>query len=130
MTDPTEEYAFPTDALLNYQQADKDGIMALVSRQAIHEAVAAWNKHRPTEDRLRAERDALDVEKLALFEMVRKAEAKMGVAVEALHLFDAYNALPADRGGKNGHKGKAFQAFIDMKNQALATITDTNEEDE
>lgn len=28
-----------TDALLNYQQADRDGIMVLTSRQAIHEVV-------------------------------------------------------------------------------------------
>lgn len=27
-------------ALLNYQQADEDGVMVLVSRQAIHEVVA------------------------------------------------------------------------------------------
>ena len=35
MTDTSKEAAW--DALMNYQQADEDGIMVLVSRQAIHE---------------------------------------------------------------------------------------------
>ncbi|KII11329.1 hypothetical protein, partial [Phaeobacter sp. S60] len=35
MTDTSKEAAW--DALMNYQQADEEGIMVLVSRQAIHE---------------------------------------------------------------------------------------------
>ncbi|MBO9441411.1 hypothetical protein J7363_04855 [Phaeobacter italicus] len=38
MTDTSKEAAW--DALMNYQQADEDGVMVLVSRQAIHECKA------------------------------------------------------------------------------------------
>ena len=34
------------DALLNYQQADTDGLMVLVSRQAVHEVADAINQMR------------------------------------------------------------------------------------
>lgn len=39
---------------------------------------------------------------------------------EALELYDAWLALPQDRGGRDGPKGKALDAFICAKNAALA----------
>jgi len=38
----------------------------------------------------------------------------------ALELYDIYEAMPADRGGKNGPKGKAYAAFIKAKDEATA----------
>ena len=49
MTDTSKEAAW--HALMNYQQADEDGIMVLVSRQAIHEC-------RDERDALRAQLQA------------------------------------------------------------------------
>lgn len=43
--------------------------------------------------------------------------------LEALMLFDAYLALPQDRGGPTGPKGLAHQAWIDAKNAAIAKAT-------
>lgn len=41
------------------------------------------------------------------------------LAIKALRLYEAYESLPTDRGGKNGPKGKAWQAFLDAKKEAL-----------
>lgn len=38
------------EALLNYEQADEDGVMVLVSRQAIHEIAAEIEQLRPAVD--------------------------------------------------------------------------------
>lgn len=40
--------------------------------------------------------------------------------LEALRLYEVYDAMPSDRGGRNGPRGKAYQAFVDAKNAALA----------
>lgn len=40
-------------------------------------------------------------------------------AVEALRLHIVYEALPSDRGGKNGPKGKAWAAFIAARDKVL-----------
>jgi len=54
MTDTSKEAAW--DALMNYQQADEEGIMVLVSRQAIHEckderdALTAYRQARENAD--------------------------------------------------------------------------------
>ncbi|MBX3580832.1 MAG: hypothetical protein KF810_02910 [Rhizobiaceae bacterium] len=40
-------------------------------------------------------------------------------AERALLLFEAWEAMPADRGGKNGPRGRAWQAFVGAKNVAL-----------
>jgi len=40
-------------------------------------------------------------------------------AMHALHLFDVWNAMPADRGGNAGRKGRAYAAFIAAKDAAL-----------
>ena len=60
MTDRTELEPC-VEALLNYQQADPDGIMVLVSRQAIHETVDLLNTRKP---------DAKTVEAAALEKVV------------------------------------------------------------
>lgn len=41
------------------------------------------------------------------------------LAIKALHLYNEYERLPTDRGGKDGPKGKAWQAFLDAKERAL-----------
>lgn len=41
-------------------------------------------------------------------------------ALQALTLHVAYEKLPTDRGGAGGPKGKAWQAFIDARDAALA----------
>jgi hypothetical protein len=38
---------------------------------------------------------------------------------EALKLHVAYEALPADRGGKLGPKGRAWAAFVNARDDAL-----------
>lgn len=43
----------------------------------------------------------------------------------ALELYEAWAALPADRGGKDGAKGLAYAAFIHAKNAALAKAKPT-----
>ena len=43
-------------------------------------------------------------------------------AREALELHVAYEALPADRGGKNGPKGRAWSAFIEARDAALSAL--------
>lgn len=40
--------------------------------------------------------------------------------LEALRLYDVWQATPTDRGGKDGTKGRAFAAFIAAKDAALA----------
>lgn len=45
--------------------------------------------------------------------------------VEALRLHAAYEAMPADRGGKNGPKGRAWTAFITARDTLLARIQET-----
>jgi hypothetical protein len=42
---------------------------------------------------------------------------------EALELHKAWEALPTDRGGKNGTKGRAHTAFITARDAALASAT-------
>lgn len=41
--------------------------------------------------------------------------------LEALKLHVAYEAVPADRGGKSGPKGRAWQAFVEARDAALAS---------
>lgn len=41
-------------------------------------------------------------------------------AIEALRLHVAFEAVPADRGGPNGPKGRAWAAFIKARDEALA----------
>lgn len=43
--------------------------------------------------------------------------------LEALMLHDAYLALPQDRGGPNGTKGRAHQAWLNAKAAAIAKAT-------
>lgn len=40
-------------------------------------------------------------------------------ALEALKLFETYEAMSADRGGKDGPKGRAYSAFVVAKDAAL-----------
>lgn len=40
-------------------------------------------------------------------------------AVEALRLYEAFKAMAADRGDKNGPKGRAYAAFVAAKDAAL-----------
>jgi hypothetical protein len=67
-----------------------------------------------------------DVTGLAEFEAKETAE-RMALCwnthddlVTALKLYDAWTALPADRGGSHGTKGRAHAAFIAAKDAALA----------
>ncbi len=41
----------------------------------------------------------------------------------ALHLFGLWEHLPADRGGKDGQKGRAWTAFVEAKDAAIAKAT-------
>ena len=43
-------------------------------------------------------------------------------AIEALKLHVEYESIPADRGGKNGPKGRAWAAFISARNAALSAL--------
>ena len=43
------------------------------------------------------------------------------LALQALQLYDVYTALPQDRGGPNGPKGRAHQAWLDAKAEAQAS---------
>lgn len=49
------------------------------------------------------------------------------LAVRALRLFDAYDVLPADRGGENGKKGLARKAWLSAKEAALRAPVATPE---
>lgn len=40
--------------------------------------------------------------------------------LEALRLYDVCDAMPSDRGGKDGPRGRAYQAFVSAKKAALA----------
>jgi len=44
--------------------------------------------------------------------------------LEALKLHVAYEAVPTDRGGRDGPKGKAWAAFIAARDAALAKAED------
>jgi hypothetical protein len=44
-------------------------------------------------------------------------------ALEALKLFQAYEAMSVDRGGKDGPKGRAYSAFVAAKDVALKETT-------
>lgn len=48
------------------------------------------------------------------------AQTNISTAIEACRLHVAYEAMPADRGGKLGPKGKAWTAFIAARNEALS----------
>ena len=54
----------------------------------------------------------------------RRANARLIAAapelLEALKLYDAYRALPTDRGGASGAKHQAYAAFIAAKDAAIA----------
>lgn len=39
-------------------------------------------------------------------------------ALEALRLYDVWESIPTDRGGKDGPKGRAFEAFLKAKEEA------------
>lgn len=52
-----------------------------------------------------------------------EAEAVAADLLDALRLHDAYMAIPQDRGGQNGPKGKAHQAWLDAKSAAIAKAT-------
>ena len=56
-----------------------------------------------------AENEVLKVE----IERLREAISK------ALSLYDAWHNMPADRGGKNGPKGRAHHKFGEAKQDAL-----------
>lgn len=43
-------------------------------------------------------------------------------AEKALRLYDEYDRMPADRGGKDGPRGKAYQRFVEAKIAAQAGI--------
>lgn len=45
-------------------------------------------------------------------------------ALKALRLFDTYERMPADRGGKNGPRGRAWQAFVEAKDAVLRAAGD------
>jgi hypothetical protein len=47
------------------------------------------------------------------------AEASAATMRQTLRLHVAYEAIPADRGGKNGPKGRAWAAFIAARDAAL-----------
>jgi hypothetical protein len=51
------------------------------------------------------------------------AELLVPDLLEALKLYDAWLALPQDRGGKDGPKGRALDAFIKAKDAAIAKAT-------
>lgn len=46
-------------------------------------------------------------------------DEKIEMLLTALELHAAYEELPADRGGKNGTKGRAWTAFIKARDAAL-----------
>lgn len=43
--------------------------------------------------------------------------------LDALRLHVAYEAMPRDRGGKNGPRGKAWAAFVSARDAAIARAT-------
>lgn len=55
-----------------------------------------------------------------------RAIIERDAALAALRLHVIYEALPADRGGRNGRKGKAWAAFIEARDAALAKAADTD----
>lgn len=73
----------------------------------------AEHKHplfdRDTVEGLVAEIDRLEAQAPALAD-----------AMEALRLYDIYDRMPSDRGGKDGPRGRAYQAFVAAKDAALS----------
>lgn len=47
------------------------------------------------------------------------------LAIKALRLHVAYEAVPRDRGGDNGPKGRAWAAFIEARDAALKPVEAT-----
>lgn len=87
MTDPItitkeDRLSGAREALLNYQQADQDGILVITSRQAIHEVDDALTA-------LEAERDALGIALHAAEIMAEMAETKVGSRITALEAENA-----------------------------------------
>jgi hypothetical protein len=52
------------------------------------------------------------------------AEADADRLAEALRAYGEYHAMPSDRGGKNGPKGKAFTRFATLREPALTAHQD------
>ena len=63
----------------------------------------------------------------------REANARLIAAApdmyEALRMYDVWLALPQDRGGPNGTKGKALDAFIRAKDAALSRANPSTDQD-
>ena len=55
----TDIFKEASNALLNYRQADSDGIMVLTSREAIHVVLNEYMKLATESEQLRKERDEL-----------------------------------------------------------------------
>ena len=65
----------------------------------------------------------IDDTRAIVFETVKERDrlaAENAGLRETLELYNTWDELAADRGGKNGPKGKAFQRFVDAKAAALA----------
>lgn len=80
--------------------------------------VFSWNytRHEPLNVNFRT------VETLYSQASFTRLTQERDTAVEALRLYDEYAEMKVDRGGKNGPRGRAFAAFIAVKNEALASI--------
>ena len=77
MTDDRTEAAL--HALMSYQQADEDGVMVLVSRQAIHEVAEDHQRLTAENERLKGEIE----ERIAKFENELDAEWRRADTAEA-----------------------------------------------
>ena len=53
-------------------------------------------------------------------ELIVRACNAFDAMIEALELHVAYEKIPADRGGTNGTKGRAWAAFIAARDAAIA----------
>lgn len=99
------------NALGNYQQADADGVMVLVSRQACDEAIAALQERQPENDR----KPITDLPRELWIEFTRDGEVWQGIdrRVRNSHryiLASEYDALRA----ACGEASRALQAIADV----------------
>ena len=94
------------EALLNYQQADEEGIMVLVSRQAIHEAADEI-------ERLRAENGKLLLR-------VTSAEARVKTSVKGTGGTERLQPHPIFAYATGYHADKSNRLVIDYSEEGAA----------
>lgn len=100
-----------TDTRIGRLEEYDDALAALKGR--VRELEADVQSYRITMERV-------DAEARADIERIKALEAERDRLLDVLKLHVAYEAVPRDRGGRDGPKGRAWAKFIAARDAALA----------